>query len=71
MNIYDISRKKSYKEVFDIVIEEACRQWCDGLDDAPERADGQGFANFFYEIFEDKCHEYIKENKEIKEEISR
>jgi hypothetical protein len=32
------------------MLEEACRQWCDFVDEAPERKDGKGFANFYKEI---------------------
>ena len=46
--------------VFDAVLEEACRQWCCFIDEAPERKDGEGFANFFYEIFLDKEKEYLE-----------
>lgn len=42
-----------------------CRQWCDCIDDVPKRKDGEGFADFFYEIFEDKEDEYIEQIKEL------
>ena len=61
MNIYDISKSAKRKKIFDIMIEEACRQWCDFTDEAPERKSGEGFANFFYKIFEDKEKEYMQE----------
>lgn len=48
-----------------MVLEEACRQWCVFIDDVPERKDGEGFADFFYEIFEDKEKEYIQQIKEL------
>lgn len=31
-------------------LEEACRQWCDFIDEAPERKNGIGFADFYEEI---------------------
>ena len=52
MDIQDIAKSREKKAVFDMVLEEACRQWCDCIDDVPERKDGEGFADFFYEIFE-------------------
>ena len=59
MNIYDISKENCRQEIFDSVIEEACRQWCDFIDESPERKTGKGFAKFFFEIFEDKEQEYL------------
>lgn len=61
MDIQDIARSRKKKAVFDIVLEEACRQWCCFIDDIPERKDGEGFADFFYEIFEDKEKEYLEQ----------
>lgn len=60
MTIKEIAESSARCSIFDMVIEEACRQWCDFIDEAPERKDGQGFANFFYEIFADKEQEYIE-----------
>ena len=65
MNIQDIAKSKEKKAVFNMVLEEACRQWCVFIDDAPERKDGEGFADFFYEIFEDKEKEYIQQVQEL------
>ena len=65
MNIQDITKSKEKKAVFHMVLEEACRQWCDGIEDAPERKGGEGFADFFYEIFEDKGKEYVQQVKEM------
>lgn len=61
MDIYEIAKSSQKKAVFDAVLEESCRQWCCFIDDAPERKDGEGFAEFFYEVFEDKEKEYAKE----------
>ena len=58
MTIKDIVESPARLSIFDIVLEEACRQWCDIIDEAPDRKDGEGFANFFYEIFADKEQEY-------------
>lgn len=65
MNIQDIAKSREKKAVFDIVLEEACRQWCCFIDEAPERKDGKGFANFFYGIFEDKEKEYLEQLLEL------
>ena len=53
-----------------MILEEACRQWCCFIDDAPERADGEGFAQFFYEIFELKEQEYM-ENLDISPQLGQ
>lgn len=45
----------------DILLDEACRQWCDGIADAPERISGKGFSNFFRQIIEEKWDEYQDE----------
>lgn len=45
----------------DILLDEACRQWCDGIEDAPERLSGKGFSYFFRQIVEDKRKEYDEE----------
>ncbi len=60
MTIKDIVESPARLSIFDIVLEEACRQWCDIIDEAPERKDGEGFANFFYEVFADKEQEYLE-----------
>lgn len=58
MTFDDIKASEIREKIFPMVLEEACRQWCDGLADVPERADGEGFAEFFYEIFQEKELEY-------------
>lgn len=71
-NIYTISRNKSKKAVFDICLEEACRQWCCDIEKTQERQDGVGFAHFFYEIFDEKWKSYfneLSENKKYKSQI--
>ena len=45
-------------KLFRILLEEACRQWCEFIAESPERINGKGFANFFCEICEDKQLEY-------------
>lgn len=64
MKIKDIIGNEKRIAIFDIVLEEACRQWCCFIDEAPDRKDGEGFADFFYEIFEDKEAEYMEELEE-------
>ena len=63
MNIRNIAANTKKQTVFEPILEEACRQWCDCIDDAPERKDGAGFAKFFYEIFEDKWRGVYAEMK--------
>lgn len=46
MNIQDIEKSKEKKAVFHMILEESCRQWCDGIEHVPERKDGEGFADF-------------------------
>lgn len=60
-DIYTISRSKSKKAVFDICLDEACRQWCCNMEETPERRNGEGFAHFFYEVFDDKWKNYFNE----------
>ena len=63
MNIKNILNSKERIEIFDVVLEEACRQWCEFIEEAPERRDGEGFADFFYDIFKDKEKEYMENAK--------
>ena len=56
-DIYSISRSNIKKAVFEKCLNEACRQWCEFIDEAPERKNGEGFAHFFYEVFDDKWKE--------------
>nr|WP_289707617.1 hypothetical protein [Enterocloster clostridioformis] len=65
MTFEDIKSSEIREKIFPMVLEEACRQWCDGLADAPERADGEGFAEFFYEIFQEKELEYAAQVYEM------
>ncbi len=65
MTFEDIKASEIREKIFPMVLEEACRQWCVFLDDVPERADGEGFAEFFYEIFEQKELEYAKQVYEM------
>lgn len=67
MTIKDIVESPARLSIFDIVLKEACRQWCDIIDEAPDRKDGEGFANFFYEIFADKEQEYLEGLAELAE----
>ncbi len=61
INLDAIISDPARQKIFDIILEEACRQWCCFIDEAPERADGEGFAQFFYEIFEQKEQEYMED----------
>ena len=63
MDVSDILSDPANIQIFDTVLEESCRQWCDCIGDAPERASGKGFASFFYEVFEQKEQEYKAELK--------
>ncbi len=58
MTFDDIKGNKVREEIFPQVLEEACRQWCGFIEEAPERKSGEGFADFFYEIFESRELEY-------------
>lgn len=59
MTFEDIKKSEMREKIFPAVLEEACRQWCAFIEDAPERKSGEGFADFFYEIFEEKEQEYV------------
>lgn len=59
--IADFCSNEKLMNVFDGLLEEACRQWCCFIDDAPERKDGEGFAGFFYEICNQKAAEFIED----------
>lgn len=72
MDIKDIVNDPARLQVFDEFLEEACRQWCDFIDDEPERATGEGFAGFFYEIFEMKEEEMLEElNAQVNASVER
>jgi len=43
------------------MLDEACRQWCAFIDEAPERRDGEHFTEFFNEICERKYQEYLED----------
>ena len=61
MTFEDIKGSEIREKMFPMMLEEACRQWCEFLQEAPERADGEVFSEFFYEIFEEKELEYAKQ----------
>ena len=65
ITIETIASDMNKQNIFDMVIEEACRQWCSFVDEAPERKDGEGFAKFFYEVFKDKEQEYTEAYDEL------
>lgn|GEM_PF-1810811 len=67
MNLNDILENADRQQMFDMVLEEACHQWCAVLPDTPERLDGKGFADFFYETFAQKeaaLHQEVAVSKE-------
>lgn len=65
MTFDDIKASEIREKIFPMVLEEACRQWCDCLADAPERTYGEGFAEFFFEIFQEKELEYAAQIYEM------
>lgn len=68
INISTIASDINRQNIFDMVIEEACRQWCCFIEESPERKTGEGFAEFFYEIFKAKQDEYLEAYNELNEE---
>ena len=68
MNLNDIMESTDRQKIFDNVLEEACRQWCVFIPESPERMDGEGFSNFFYEIFAQKEKEYIQQMQQTQEQ---
>lgn len=71
MTIKDIVESPARLSIFEAILEEACRQWCCFIDEVPERKDGEGFANFFYEIFADKEREYLENAAALAESEGR
>lgn len=65
MTFDDIKTSEIREKIFPMVLEEACRQWCEFLADAPERATGEGFAEFFLEVFQEKELEYAAQIYEM------
>lgn len=43
------------------MMDEACRQWCDFIDEAPERRDGVSFTEFYEDICLQKYDEYLND----------
>lgn len=68
MTFSDIRSSGIREKIFPMILEEACRQWCVFLGEVPERADGKGFADFFYEIFQEKEQEYARQVCESEEQ---
>lgn len=48
MEMKDIIGNEKRIAIFNVILEEACHQWCDFIDEAPERKSGEGFADFFF-----------------------
>lgn len=65
ISIQEIVNNKARQSIFCIVLEEACRQWCAFIDATPERKDGEGFAEFFFEIFSEKEEEYLEQARSV------
>ena len=61
MTLENIKGNEMREKIFPVILEEACRQWCEFIDEAPERKNGEGFAEFFFEVFEEKEQQYIYE----------
>lgn len=61
MTIKEIAGNEAREKIFPAILEEACRQWCEFIEDAPERKSGEGFADFFYEIFQEKEVEFYQD----------
>ncbi len=61
MTIKEIAGSEAREKIFPAILEEACRQWCEFIEDAPERKSGEGFADFFYEIFQEKEVEFYQD----------
>lgn len=62
-----VKDKEFQNKLNKMIVEEAARQWCEFIDDAPERKDGEGFWEFLLEIAEQKKEEYMKQIQESTE----
>lgn len=72
MDLKDIVHDPARLQIFDIFLEEACRQWYAFIEEDLERADGEGFAGFFYEIFEMKENEMLEDlNAHVNASVER
>lgn len=73
MTLDDVKGHSIREKIFPIVLEEACRQWCEWLEETPERKSGEGFSDFFFEIFEQKeldiAADYLQNSR--KTEVNR
>ncbi|RFZ77803.1 hypothetical protein DS742_16240 [Lacrimispora amygdalina] len=66
MNANEMCKGDEQEQLIKILLEEACRQWCDFIDECPDRATGEGFGDFFFEIYAEKKDEYATELREIR-----
>lgn len=66
MNANEMCKGDEQEQLIKILLEEACRQWCDFIDECPDRATGEGFGDFFFEIYAEKKDMYEKELREIR-----
>lgn len=72
MDLKDIVHDPARLQIFDIFLEEACRQWYAFIEEDLDRADGEGFAGFFYEIFEMKENEMLEDlNAHVNASVER
>lgn len=51
-------------KLLEVLLDEACRQWCCFIGEAPERRGGEGFAYFFQQICREKQEEYESDIRE-------
>lgn len=51
MNAHEMCTGNEELQLIKILLEEACRQWCDFIEECPERLTGEGFGDFFLEIY--------------------
>ena len=70
MNAHEMCTGNEELQLIKILLEEACRQWCDFIEECPERLTGEGFGDFFLEIYFEKKDEYAKELREIRSEAN-
>lgn len=66
MDVNAMCQGNEQDQLIKMLLEEACRQWCAFIDECPDRLTGEGFGDFFFEIYQDKYEEYAKELREIR-----
>ena len=68
MNVSGMRKGNEQEQLIKILLEEACRQWYAFIDEHPDRTTGEGFGDFFFEVYEEKKDEYAAELREIRSE---